>query len=147
MSRRTRRSAASNISGSRHRHRPARRRRVVAHLSRPFDVAKFGVIYAGAQKNIGPAGLTVVIVRDDLTGRAQRMPSVLDYGVGQGRLDVQHTGDVRDLLAGLTFSGCSRKAASRQSSARTSRRQALYAAIDGTGFYRNPVRPADRSRA
>ena len=44
-------------------------------LSRPFDVAQFGVIYAGAQKNIGPAGLTVVIVRDDLHGpRATRMP-------------------------------------------------------------------------
>jgi phosphoserine aminotransferase len=49
-------------------------------LSRPIDVSKFGVIYAGAQKNIGPAGLTVVIVRDDLLGRARpETPSVLDY--------------------------------------------------------------------
>jgi hypothetical protein len=51
-------------------------------LSRPLDVAKFGVIYAGAQKNAGPAGLTLVIVRDDLPGRARReCPSVLDYAV------------------------------------------------------------------
>ena len=49
-------------------------------LSRPIDVSKFGMIYAGAQKNIGPAGLTVVIVRDDLIGRARaETPSVLDY--------------------------------------------------------------------
>jgi len=49
-------------------------------LSRPVDVTKFGLIYAGAQKNIGPAGLTVVIVRDDLLGRARaETPSVLDY--------------------------------------------------------------------
>src|SRR4029078_12571730 len=49
-------------------------------LSRPVDVTKFGVIYAGAQKTIGPAGLTVVIVRDDLLGRARaETPSVLDY--------------------------------------------------------------------
>ncbi len=52
-------------------------------LSRPIDVSRYGVIYAGAQKNIGPAGLTVVIVRDDLTGRARWRLSVglLDYAV------------------------------------------------------------------
>ena len=50
-------------------------------LSRPFDVAKYGVIYAGAQKNIGPAGLCVVIVREDLIGKARAgTPAVLDYG-------------------------------------------------------------------
>ena len=45
-------------------------------LSRPLDVSRFGVIYAGAQKNIGPAGLTIVIVRDDLLGKA--LPNTLD---------------------------------------------------------------------
>jgi phosphoserine aminotransferase len=51
-------------------------------LSRPFDIARFGVVYAGAQKNIGPAGLTLVIVHDDLLGHARReCPSVLDYTV------------------------------------------------------------------
>ena len=49
-------------------------------LSRPIDVAKFGLIYAGAQKNIGPSGLTVVIVREDLLGRARAdTPHVFDY--------------------------------------------------------------------
>ena len=51
-------------------------------LSRPVDVAKFGLIYAGAQKNMGPAGLTIVIVRDDLIGQAApRTPSVFDYKI------------------------------------------------------------------
>ena len=49
-------------------------------LSRPLDVARFGLIYAGAQKNAGPAGLTIVIVRDDLIGQAAKgTPSVMDY--------------------------------------------------------------------
>ena len=51
-------------------------------LSRPLDISRYGVIYAGAQKNIGPAGLTLVVVRDDLLGKAQRwVPSILDYKV------------------------------------------------------------------
>ncbi len=49
-------------------------------LSRPIDVSRYGVIYAGAQKNIGPAGLTIVIVREDLLGKANvACPSILDY--------------------------------------------------------------------
>ena len=49
-------------------------------LSRPVDVSRFGVIYAGAQKNLGPAGITIVIVREDLIGHAHPLtPSVLDY--------------------------------------------------------------------
>ncbi len=68
-------------------------------LSRPLDVASFGVIYAGAQKNIGPAGLTLVIVREDLLGRARREcpERVRLRGAGEGRLDVQHADDLRDL--------------------------------------------------
>lgn len=51
-------------------------------MSRPIDVSRYGVIYAGAQKNIGPAGLTLVVVREDLLGKAQRyVPSILDYKV------------------------------------------------------------------
>src|SRR5205823_3651173 len=49
-------------------------------LSRPIDISKFGLIYAGAQKNVGPAGMTIVIVRDDLIGQAAKnTPSVMDY--------------------------------------------------------------------
>ena len=61
-------------------------------LSRPIDVSKFGLIYAGAQKNIGPAGLTIVIVRDDLIGQAlPGTPTMFDYKIARRqRLDVQH---------------------------------------------------------
>ncbi|WP_163585526.1 aminotransferase class V-fold PLP-dependent enzyme, partial [Klebsiella pneumoniae] len=51
-----------------------------AILSQPLDVSRFGMIYAGAQKNIGPAGLTLVIIREDLLGKARKeTPSVFDY--------------------------------------------------------------------
>ena len=68
-------------------------------LSRPIDVSRYGLIYAGAQKNIGPAGLTLVIVRDDLLGGAlATTPSAFNYAdPGGQRLDDQHAADVRDL--------------------------------------------------
>jgi hypothetical protein len=68
-------------------------------LSKPVDVSKYGLIYAGAQKNIGPAGLTIVIVRDDLVGKAQPTPpAMLRLQDPRGcRLDVQHAADLRDL--------------------------------------------------
>jgi phosphoserine aminotransferase len=118
-------------------------------LSRPFEVAKFGVIYAGAQKNIGPAGLTVVIVRDDLLGRARReCPSVLDYAVQAKAGSMFNTPSTFGIyLAGLTFEWLEAQgglaAIERQNVAKAS---ALYTEIDRTGFYRNDVRPADRSR-
>ncbi|HWD17143.1 MAG TPA: 3-phosphoserine/phosphohydroxythreonine transaminase [Casimicrobiaceae bacterium] len=118
-------------------------------LSRPFEVAKFGVIYAGAQKNIGPAGLTVVIVRDDLLGCARReCPSVLDYAVQAKAGSMFNTPSTFGIyLAGLTFEWLEAQgglaAIERQNVAKAS---ALYTEIDRTGFYRNDVRPADRSR-
>ena len=65
-------------------------------LSRPIDVSRFGIIYAGAQKNIGPAGLAIVIVREDLFGSARReTPGVIDYKTdGRERLDVEYAVDV-----------------------------------------------------
>ena len=71
-------------------------------LSRPIDVAKFGLIYAGAQKNIGPAGLTLVIVRDDLLGRARTGHARVHgfRGDGEGRLDAEHAADVRVVHGG-----------------------------------------------
>ena len=68
-------------------------------LSRTIDVAKYGVIYGGAQKNIGPAGLTLAIVREDLIGHALPIcPSVFDWKlVADNRLDVQHAADLCDL--------------------------------------------------
>jgi phosphoserine aminotransferase len=118
-------------------------------LSRPLDVARFGVIYAGAQKNIGPAGLTLVIVRDDLAGRARReCPSVLDYAVQAGAGSMYNTPATFGIyLAGLTFEWLAGQgglaAIERQNVAKA---DALYAEIDRTGFYRNHVRRGDRSR-
>ena len=118
-------------------------------LSRPLDVAKFGVIYAGAQKNIGPAGLTVVIVRDDLTGRARsECPSVFDYGVQAKADSMFNTPPTFAIyLAGLTFEWLlAQGGLAAIERANVAKAQALYAAIERTNFYRNPVRPTDRSR-
>jgi phosphoserine aminotransferase len=118
-------------------------------LSRPLDVAKFGVVYAGAQKNVGPAGLTVVIVRDDLTGRArQECPSVLDYAVQAKADSMFNTPPTFAIyLAGLTFEWLlAQGGLAAIERANIAKADALYAEIDRTGFYRNPVRRADRSR-
>jgi phosphoserine aminotransferase len=118
-------------------------------LSRPVDVAKFGVIYAGAQKNIGPAGLTVVIVRGDLTGRARReCPSVLDYAV-QAKADSMFNtpATFAIYLAGLTFEWLlAQGGLAGIERANIAKADALYAEIDRSGFYRNGVRKSDRSR-
>jgi phosphoserine aminotransferase len=118
-------------------------------LSRPLDVARFGVIYAGAQKNIGPAGLTLVIVRDDLLGHAQRTcPSVLDYTVQAQAGSMYNTPPTFGIyLAGLTFEwllGQGGLAAIER--ANVAKASALYGEIDRSGFYRNPVARSDRSR-
>jgi phosphoserine aminotransferase len=118
-------------------------------LSRPFDVAKFGLIYAGAQKNIGPAGLTLVIVREDLLGHARReCPSVLDYAVQAGAGSMFNTPATFAIyLAGLTFEWLlAQGGLAAIERANIAKAGALYAAIDRTGFYGNPVRQSDRSR-
>ncbi|MCW8906156.1 MAG: 3-phosphoserine/phosphohydroxythreonine transaminase [Sedimenticola sp.] len=117
-------------------------------LSRPVDVSKFGVIYAGAQKNIGPAGLTVVIVRDDLIGgAASGTPAMFDYKVQADGESMYNTPPTYGwYLAGLVFQWLKRKgglAAMAEINQRKS--AALYAAIDGSDFYNNPVDPACRS--
>jgi phosphoserine aminotransferase len=118
-------------------------------LSRPLDVARFGVLYAGAQKNVGPAGLTLVIVREDLLGRARtECPSVLDYAVQAKSGSMFNTPSTFAIyLAGLTFEWLMAQgglvAIER---ANVAKANALYAEIDRTGFYRNGVRREDRSR-
>lgn len=119
-------------------------------LSRPIDFNRFGLIYASAQKNIGPAGLTVVIVRDDLLGRAQSAtPAVFNYreqAEAGSMLNTPTTFAV--YLAGLVFKWVAAQggiAAMEQKSLARSRR--IYDMIDGSnGFYRCPIVPADRSR-
>jgi phosphoserine aminotransferase len=117
-------------------------------LSRPIDVRRFGVIYAGAQKNIGPAGLVVVIVRRDLLGRARSItPSVLDWSAMAKADSMLNTPATYSwYVAGLVFQWLKRQggveAMARLNQAKAAR---LYAAIDDSGFYRNPVDPACRS--
>jgi phosphoserine aminotransferase len=118
-------------------------------LSEPIDVTKFGVLYAGAQKNIGPAGLTVVIVRDDLLGRTRpRTPQVWDwYAMAKAGSMLNTPPTYAWYIAGLVFDWL-RDEGGVEAIAEVNRRKAakLYAAIDGSALYANPVAPANRSR-
>lgn len=111
-------------------------------LSRPVDVSRFGVIYAGAQKNIGPAGLTVVIVREDLIGKAQaNTPAMFDYKIHADSDSMYNTPPTYAwYLAGLVFAHI-KKLGGLSIMAEINERKAgkLYAAIDNSGFYANPV--------
>ncbi len=117
-------------------------------LSRPIDVSEFGVIYAGAQKNIGPAGLTLVIVRRDLLGRASdQCPAMLNWQVAADNDSMYNTPPTFALyLAGLVFEWLLEQGG-LEAMAAINRRKAekLYAAIDNSTFYANPVELASRS--
>jgi phosphoserine aminotransferase len=117
-------------------------------LSRPLDVGRFGVIYAGAQKNIGPAGLGIVIVREDLIGRARReTPGVLDYKIAAESDSMWNTPPTFAwYLAGLVFDWLEEQGGVAAMAERNRRKaQMLYAAIDASDFYANPVHTACRS--
>jgi phosphoserine aminotransferase len=117
-------------------------------LSRPVDVSRFGVIYAGAQKNIGPAGLTVVIVRDDLIGHAaKRTPAMFDYQVHADNGSMYNTPPTYAwYLAGLVFEWLQEQGGLAKMAEINERKAAkLYAAIDNSDFYSNPVEPRSRS--
>jgi phosphoserine aminotransferase len=111
-------------------------------LSRPVDVSKFGLIYAGAQKNIGPSGITVVIVRDDLIGRARpATPLVFDYKAMADEGSMLNTPPTFGwYFAGLVFQWLKRQGGvAAMAEINRAKSAKLYAAIDGSGFYRNPV--------
>ncbi len=117
-------------------------------LSRPVDVSKYGLIYAGAQKNIGPAGLTVVIVRDDLLDRARpATPYLLNYKTLAENGSMANTPPTYAwYIAGLVFKWVKEQGGLKAMAERNQRKsQALYEAIDRSNFYKNPVAPADRS--
>jgi len=117
-------------------------------LSRPLDVSRFGVIYAGAQKNIGPAGLTLVIVRDDLLDKARaETPSVVNYRVMADSESMSNTPPTLAwYLASLVFDWLEEDGGLTVMAERNQRKSAqLYAAIDDSSFYANPVTPAHRS--
>jgi phosphoserine aminotransferase len=117
-------------------------------LSRPIDVSKFGLIYAGAQKNIGPSGLVVVIVRDDLLGHARtETPLVFNYKAiadNQSMLNTPPT--FAWYMAGLVFKWL-KKAGGLAAIGERNRIKAetLYAAVDGSQLYRNPIAKDARS--
>ena len=117
-------------------------------LSRPVDVSRYGVIYAGAQKNVGPAGLTLVIVRADLIGKAMaQTPTMFDYGIQAENDSMYNTPPTYAwYLAGLVFKWL-KDLGGLEGMATINRRkaEALYAAIDDSGFYKNPVDPGCRS--
>lgn len=117
-------------------------------LSRPLDVGRFGVIYAGAQKNIGPAGITLVIVRDDLLARVRESaPGLLRYSAYAQSGSMLNTPPVFSwYVAGLVFEYLLGQGG-LVSIQKTNQRKAanLYAAIDESDFYSNPVQPDCRS--
>jgi phosphoserine aminotransferase len=117
-------------------------------LSRPVDVSKFGLIYAGAQKNIGPSGLTVVIVRDDLIGRARAdTPHVFDYKAIADQKSLLNTPPTFAwYMAGLVFKWL-KKMGGVQAIGERNRLKAsmLYAAIDASHLYKNSVAKDARS--
>jgi len=118
-------------------------------LSRPLDVTRYGLIYAGAQKNIGPAGLVVVIVRADLLGHAMKeTPNVLDYKLmaeNDSMLNTPPTFSV--YLAGLTFKWLLERGGLGGIEQLNIRKAGiLYEYLDSQDFYSNPVAKEDRSR-
>jgi phosphoserine aminotransferase len=118
-------------------------------LSEPIDVTKFGALYAGAQKNIGPAGLTVVIVAEDLLSRTRpRTPQVWDwYAMAKANSMLNTPPTYAWYIAGLVFAWLQDEGGV-PAIAEVNRRKAdkLYAAIDDSNLFANPVAIANRSR-
>jgi phosphoserine aminotransferase len=117
-------------------------------LSRPIDVSKFGLIYAGAQKNIGPSGLVVVIVRDDLIGKARPgIPAVWDYKSMADEGSMLNTPPTFGwYFAGLVFKWLQAQGGLQTIGERNrTKAETLYGYIDASGFYRNPVSKDARS--
>ncbi len=117
-------------------------------LSRQIDVSKFGVIYAGAQKNIGPAGLTIVIVREDLIGKANpAMPVMMDYKTHADNGSMYNTPPTYSwYLAGLVFERALEQGGLAAIEVINQRKKdKLYKMIDASDFYRNPVDVSCRS--
>ena len=119
-------------------------------LSRRINVADFGVIYAGAQKNIGPSGTTIVIIREDLLDRcSSRVPDVWNYRSHINRQGMYNTPATYPIyISGLVFRWLqSQGGVEHMETINTLKAKTLYAAIDNSGgFYRNRVAPAARSR-
>ena len=117
-------------------------------LSRPIDVSRYGLIYAGAQKNIGPSGLTLVIVREDLIGQAiPHTPFVFDYKQQADNDSMYNTPPTYAIyIAGLVFKHIKSLGGLKAMEAHNRAKAALlYDYLDATTFYSNPIAREDRS--
>ena len=117
-------------------------------LSAPIDVSKFGLIYAGAQKNIGPAGLTLVIIRDDLLDQAKpEIPSILKYGDQAKNGSMVNTPSTYAwYLSGLVFEWLLEQGGVEAiHKENVKKAELLYGYIDASEFYANPIAKANRS--
>ena len=117
-------------------------------LSRPFDVSKFGLIYAGAQKNIGPAGLTIVIVREDLLGQTVAgTPTMMDYAIQAENDSMYNTPPTYAIyIAGLVFKMLKAKGGlSAMEKVNRAKAQILYDVLDASSFFASPVARENRS--
>jgi phosphoserine aminotransferase len=118
-------------------------------MSRPLDVARYGALYGGAQKNLGPAGLTLVIVREDLLGHVRAgSPSLLDLKQQADNDSMINTPPTYAVyIAGLVFQWMKRQGGVAAIERRNiEKANLLYGYLDGSAFYTNPVAPGDRSR-
>jgi phosphoserine aminotransferase len=117
-------------------------------LSRTIDIGKYGLIYAGAQKNMGPSGLTIVIVRDDLLGHALPItPSAFNYQLQAENDSMFNTPPTYAIyIAGLVFKHVKAMGGLQAMEAHNrAKAKVLYDYLDASKYFRNPVAPADRS--
>ena len=118
-------------------------------LSRPLDITRYGLIYAGAQKNMGAAGLTIVIVREDLLGETiQNTPSMFDYKIHADSASMYNTPPTYAIyIAGLVFEWLKKKGGLAEiEKINITKAGLLYNLIDTSDFYHCPVAMPDRSR-
>ena len=118
-------------------------------LSRPLDVTRFGLIYAGAQKNLGPAGLTLVIVREDLLGKPlPGTPSLYDYQIHAKNESMYNTPPTYAMyITGLVLAWLKKQGGlAAMEKINIAKAALLYDYLDSTDFYHCPVAKADRSR-
>ncbi|HSD59462.1 MAG TPA: 3-phosphoserine/phosphohydroxythreonine transaminase [Burkholderiales bacterium] len=118
-------------------------------LSRPVEVSKFGLIYAGAQKNAGPAGLTIVIVREDLMGQTVAgTPTMFDYKTHAENESMYNTPPTYAVyIAGLVFQWLKKQSGlAAMERHNITKAQLIYDVLDSSEFYRSPVAKEDRSR-
>ena len=145
----------NTIEGTQYHHMPASNAPLVADMSsdiasRPIDVSKFGLIFAGAQKNLGPSGVTVVIVRKDLAERADKsLPTLLQYRTHIKEKSLYHTPPTFAvyILSLVTEWMAAEGGAAGMQKRNEAKSKLLYETIDGSnGYYRCPVERASRSQ-